>query len=155
MTAPDAANSAAPVPWPAAAIAATGVLPTAALAIGVWIAPGLKDALTQAAVVYGGVLLGFLGGVRWGAELTRAPAAPSLGRIAAGGLATAPGTAIALLGASHPILALGLLGVAGLGHLAWDVAAARSGLLPAWTAKVRVALTLLSLIGLGAIAARA
>ena len=92
--------------------------------------------------------------MRWGAELVRAPAAPALPRIAAGGLATGPGTAIAILGVSHPIWALGLLGVAGLGHLAWDVTAARSGLLPAWTAHVRIVLTGLSLAGLGAIAAR-
>ncbi len=124
-----------------------------ALALAVWAAPAYADVCTGVAIAYGGVLLGFLGGVRWGAELLRAPAAPSLWRLSAAGLAVAPGVAVILLSAQR-LLALGLLAAAGLLCLAWDVAAARAGLLPRWTGRLRVVLTAASLVGLGAIAAR-
>jgi hypothetical protein len=141
------------MPWAVGVIAALGAAPILGLALAVWGAPRSADLCASVAIAYGGVLLGFLGGVRWGAELVRAPGAPSLWRLSAAGLAVAPGVAVVLLTAQRP-LALGLLAVAGLLCLAWDVAAARAGLLPRWTGPLRLALTAASLVGLGAIAAR-
>jgi hypothetical protein len=109
---------------------------------------GLRETLIGAMIGYGAVVLGFLGGVRWGAELARAPQAPHLGRLIAAGLQTVPAW-VALLIADHAILSLTLLVLAGFAHLNWDIAAARAGLLPAWTARLRFVLTMMGTACLG------
>jgi hypothetical protein len=87
-------------------------------------------------IAYGAVLLSFVGGVRWGAEILRAPFAPSTWRLAAAALPPVLGW-IAVLAVHAPLPALGLLVLAGSVHLAWDIKAALSGLLPPWTVRLR------------------
>jgi hypothetical protein len=132
----------APLFWPAW-IALSGLIPY--LVLAAWI-PFASDALAaglvRAMIAYAAVVLGFLGGVRWGAELTRAPEAPHLRRLIAAGLQTVPAW-IAVLMLNRPLWALTLLAAAGLAHLTWDLAGVRAGLLPAWTYRLRIGLTLI------------
>jgi hypothetical protein len=122
-----------------------GIGPFVGLAIAVpFTGADARAALIQCAMAYAGVVVGFSGGVRWGAELVRAPNRPEPARLAAAGLMTVPATA-ALLLSSRPAIAIGLLALAGLVQLGWDVSAARSGLLPAWTLRFRIGQTLIGL----------
>jgi hypothetical protein len=125
-------------------LALSGVLPFLALAAGALFAVLDRSVLTQAAIFYAAIVAGFTGGVRWGAELARAPDRPDAARLAVAGLMTVPAWG-ALLLIGQPTLAIGLLTLAGLGQLAWDIAGARAGLLPAWTARLRIGLTLVAL----------
>ena len=145
-------TSPSPLIWPAW-IALSGLIPYLVLAIWLPFAPDpLAEALVGAMIGYGAVVLGFLGGVRWGAELVRAPDAPNLARLAFAGLQTVPAW-IAVLMLNRPLWALTLLAVAGFAHLSWDLAGVRAGLLPAWTYRLRVGLTLIAVACLAVAAA--
>jgi hypothetical protein len=125
-------------------IALSGLIPFLLLAIALPVAPDpLAPALVQAMIAYGAVVLAFLGGVRWGAELARAPQAPHLIRLAAAGLQTVPAW-IAVLMLNRPLWAITVLLVAGFAHLTWDLSGVRAGLLPSWTYRLRIGLTLIA-----------
>jgi len=98
------------------------------------------DAAVRAFLVYAALTLSFLGGARWGAELTRAPNAPNLWRLVAAAVPSVVGLA-ALLPQTPFKVALGLLMLSGGIQLAWDVSASRAGLLPPWNARVRTVMT--------------
>ena len=118
--------------------AGSGVVPF--LVALLWTAFGPAEhgpAVMSAALAYGAVMAGFLGGVRWGAELARAGDAPSLGRLIAAAGTTVPAWAALI---APPWIALALLGGMGLAQTLWDWRAARAGLLPAWTWPLRGAL---------------
>lgn len=91
---------------------------------------------------YGAVILSFLGGTRWGAELQRRPDNPDKLTL---GLAMLP--SLAGWAAILPImwdrwfLVFGLLAAGLLLQLAWDIAAIRRGEFPAWYLPLRVLLT--------------
>lgn len=140
--------------WGVILTAASGALPFAlAAAWALTAEPMLRVMLAEAALAYGAILIGFLGGVRWGAEVARAPHHPSLPRLAAAAAPTL--VAFGVLYLARADLMSGALAVivAGLAQLAWDVRSARAGLLPAWTAPVRIALTALASLALLAIVA--
>ena len=105
----------------------------------------LHSAAVHTFVAYAALTLSFLGGARWGAELVRAPSHPQLSRMVASALPSIVGLA-ALLPQTTPRLALGLLMLSGGVQLAWDVSASRAGLLPAWNARVRSAMTVLGTV---------
>lgn len=140
-------------PIGAALLALSGL--GAPLSLAVLIALSPSDAtppLIAALIAYSGVVQGFTGGVRWGAELVRAPDKPNLVRLAAAGLITAPAWCGVLLVTPPlwlPAQAMALLAVTGFAQLAWDVSAARAGLLPGWTVQLRVVLTVLAVACLG------
>jgi len=120
-------------------IAGSGVVPFVILAALVGFAEGrVVDQARFAMAAYGAVVLGFLGGARWGAELVRAPGGPSLLRLVAAAVPTVVAWGAMLL---EPRVALGVLILAGAVQLAWDLVAAGSGLLPRWTRPVRTVLT--------------
>ena len=100
----------------------------------------LHDAAVRTFLVYAALTLSFLGGARWGAELTRAPEAPKLWRMVAAALPSIVGLA-ALLPQTPYKAALGLLMLSSGIQLGWDLAASRLGLLPAWNARVRTVMT--------------
>jgi Protein of unknown function (DUF3429) len=134
-------------PFAILVIAASGVVPFALLAAALPLAPASGTRMIVAAMIaYGAVVLGFLGGVRWGAELARQPPAPF--RMAMAGLATVPAWA-SLLVSAHQLLAIALVLAAGLAQLCWDVRAAQTGLLPAWTMALRIGLTAAAAVCLG------
>jgi hypothetical protein len=94
----------------------------------------------QAFIVYAALTLSFLGGARWGAELVRAPSAPSPMRLAAAAMPSVVGLA-ALLPYLTQRQSIILLMLCGFAQLGWDIAASRERLLPAWNATVRTVLT--------------
>jgi len=125
-------------------ISASGLAPffvCLAIAYGTPDVSALHDAAVKTFLVYAALTLSFLGGARWGAELARSPDAPNLRRMVAAAMPTVVGLA-ALLPQTPLKVALGLLILSGGIQLAWDVAASRSGLLPAWNARVRTVMTI-------------
>ncbi|MEQ1951830.1 DUF3429 domain-containing protein [Mesorhizobium sp. CN2-181] len=88
-------------------------------------------------LVYGAVVLSFLGGVRWGAALSPEPAAkPSELWLAL------PPVLIGWSAVFAPTpAAFALLAVAFAAQGAWDAFAAHSGRLPGWYGRLRVVLT--------------
>ena len=125
-------------------ISGSGLVPflvCLAIAYGTPELSALHDAAVRTFLVYAALTLSFLGGARWGAELTRAPDAPQLSRMVAAALPSIVGLA-ALLPQTPPRVALGLLILSGGVQLAWDLAASRTGLRPAWNARVRTAMTI-------------
>jgi hypothetical protein len=114
------------LPAPARLLGPAGLIPFAALAIGVW--AGLPAA-GPALVAYGATILAFLGAVHWGLALAT-PAAErgaDWGRL---GLGVVP-SLIAWVALLLPLPAgLGLLAVAILGTAAVESWAARMGLVP-------------------------
>jgi hypothetical protein len=138
-----------PPPSGPAWLALSGLAPYLALAPAIaFSSDDLAPTLITALIAYAGIVQGFTGGVRWGAELARAPAHPDLARLAIAGLITIPAwTAIllALAPVSLPLLAMALLAATGVGQLFWDLAAARAGLLPGWTYRLRTTLTAMAL----------
>lgn len=114
------------LPFAAAAVAQTGRLELISPAEGL-----------RLAVIYGAVILSFLGGIRWGAALRAqrrsqardfsASVLPSLAGVAA--LLLPDGLAISLLIAGFLMQAL------------WDVLSVESGSLPPWFGKLRMILT--------------
>ena len=106
-------------------ISASGLAPfivCLAIAYGTPDVNALHDAAVRTFLVYAALTLSFLGGARWGAELTRAPAAPNLWRMVAAATPSVIGLA-ALLPQTPLKGALGLLMLSGSIQLAWDVAA--------------------------------
>lgn len=124
--------------WP---LAASGLIPFAVCDAIVLFGPAARHEQAVAVfVAYAALTLSFLGGIRWGAELVRAPDAPSLQQLALG---AAPSLVawLALWPGLDPRLALGIVLSGGMGQLAWDVIGGQQGRLPPWNATVRFAMT--------------
>jgi Protein of unknown function (DUF3429) len=127
---------------PAAPLALTlaGVLPFAAGA-GVMLAaadqPILKAQAGLVLLVYGAVILSFLGGLRWGAEIAARDEAPRAGILGLSVLGSLAGWGLVLWmffsGAGWPMFAA----AAGL-HLVHGLWDAGAGGLPGWMRRVRV-----------------
>ncbi|MFY0638279.1 DUF3429 domain-containing protein [Maricaulis maris] len=104
-----------------------------------------RSAAAEAAifVIYAAIILGFLGGVRWGRALApdkhQALDNPTFVLSIVPSLA---GLAAALLiWAGLPLIAFALILVALITHWRWDLAASRRGDLPAWYGQLRAILT--------------
>ncbi len=121
-------------------IAGSGLLPFLVCLALLFSTPSLAERAVHAFIVYAALTLSFLGGARWGAELVRAPDNPNLARLVASALPSVVGLA-ALLPYVTTTQSLVLLAVCGVAQLAWDVAASRDALLPAWNARVRTLMT--------------
>lgn len=94
-------------------------------------------------VIYAAIILGFLGGVRWGRAL-----APDMDQTLHRStfilsiLPSLAGLAAALLlWAGLPLIAFALILVGLIAHWRWDLAASRRGDLPAWYGRLRAILT--------------
>lgn len=111
------------------------------LAIGYGV-PEQREAAVEVFLVYSALTLSSLGGARWGAELVRAPHAPRIGRLVAAAIPSVIGLAALLPQLDVRAGYLLLLGCSA-GQLAWDVSAARGGLLPSWNGRLRIVMTLL------------
>jgi len=132
-----------------------GVLPFAAGA-GVMLAvtgqPILKAQAGLVMLVYGAVILSFLGGLRWGTEITLHADAPRAGVLCLSVLGSLAGWVLVLWaffgGAGWQVFAAG----AGLHllHSLWD---ARASALPGWMRRLRVIAASCAVTALGAGAA--
>ncbi|WP_291843944.1 DUF3429 domain-containing protein [Maricaulis sp.] len=93
-------------------------------------------------IVYGAIILGFLGGVRWGHAMARAVPASALtyGLSVLPSLAGLAAVIAYWAGAVLPGISLVLIGL--VLHWRWDRHATRSGSLPHWYGRLRSLLTL-------------
>lgn len=135
---PDTETDPRRVPLPAAILGGAGVLPFAALAATVWLAPTLRELALAGIASYGAVILSFMGGCRWG--------------FAAAGLGPGPGWSALTLSVLPALYAwpllfaadpqrTALLAVGFLGLYAADVSLTRRGGAPAWWPRLRLPLT--------------
>ena len=136
-TSPDAATR-PPGPPLAYRLGYAGLLPFAAGAVGVWIAPaGWKPVIEAALIGYAAVILAFMGAVHWGLAMAGRPERRSLQL----GLSVLP----ALLGWVALLLPAGLayplVMAAFLALLAFDRRAVALGLAPRWYPSLRTPLT--------------
>jgi hypothetical protein len=123
-------------------ISLSGLVPFLTCLVLVYGVPAYAESAKVVFLVYSALTLTFLGGARWGAELMRAPDAPDLKRLTLAAIPSVLGM-FALLPQTAPRVAVGLLLLSSTGQLAWDVQAARTGLLPSWNGRVRTVMTAL------------
>lgn len=123
-------------------ISLSGLVPFLTCLVLAYAVPAYADSAKTVFIVYSALTLTFLGGARWGAELTRAPDAPNLPRLVLSAVPSVLGM-FALLPQTAPKVAVGLLLLSSAGQLAWDVQGARTGLLPTWNGRVRTVMTAL------------
>lgn len=122
------------------ALILSGGAPFIACALGAALGPPDVAAWSaRAMAAYAATVIGFLGGVRWGAAITGAAALRPHTLILAAGAPTLSWGALLL---DQPRGALLVLAATGLALLWWDLRAIREGLLPAWLRPLRIALTL-------------
>ena len=144
------------VPAVALVLTLAGLVPLASGAAVLWAAPGeplVKIQVAQALSVYGALILSFLGGIRWGAEVNGQgagiPRAPLLWLSVLGTLGVWPmvlwalwtplsGPALAALAAGHLL------------QLIWDGSGAA---LPIWMRRLRVFAGSVAVLSLSASAA--
>lgn len=129
------------IPKPALALGVAGIIPFLAMAVGSFAAePGAAVFAINAGLLYGAVILSFLGGVHWGRALAGDAVTPSWSRL---GWAVTPsliGWACAFM--PDAILAL-LLFVFGFALAFFvDVRAVRAGLFPDWYGTLRKILSI-------------
>lgn len=95
-------------------------------------------------ILWGGLILAFLGGARWGRELTT-PLGPGQGRTLIWAIMPSiiawAGVGAGLPEAGSPALGLLVLIFGFLAMLTWDLLAVRAGIWPRWYAGLRVTLT--------------
>ena len=128
------------IPASALALGLAGILPFAAAALSLWTPlPQLgPDSGLRLGVVYGAIILSFLGGIRWGGALGPYDHTRQGLVFAASVLGSLAGLAAAFLPAV-PALALLIAGF--LLQALWDVASAEAGRLPGWFGRLRMILT--------------
>lgn len=114
-----------------------GLLPFVAGAVGALVTAGVMRALMQLGLlVYGGLILSFLGGGRWGLEIGRGRARAG---VISGAMAGAVvSTLLVAAATAPPAWRLAILALAHVGQWAWDV---RSADTPAWYPGLRHVLT--------------
>lgn len=131
------------IPFAALVLGWAGVLPFAAGAAALWFQEAPLNSAILPFLIYGALILSFLGGVRWGLAISLPGAARAnalakaiipalLGWIGAC-LYKTPALAILLLALTHLIAGLA------------DLALSRSGQAPSWYGRLRVQLTLAAL----------
>lgn len=131
----------------AAALAYAGALPLLLAALMVWARPDdLGPPLTSLIIIYGGVLLAFFGGVRWGIAVMH-PGGPTFRNLSGAVLPLMVAMPVFLLPQQAVALAILVLALPLL--LADDLKATRKGSgAPDWYLGVRLPLTLMMEIAL-------
>lgn len=141
------------VPRPALLLGWAGVIPFAALSAA--LLAGLEpihEIAVRGLPGYAAVILGFMGGVQWGLEMSRPEGQAHAGQPESwrGGYAVSVLPALlaaaALLLAPRDALLLLATGFAGL--LVYDLQRSRTGIGPAWYARLRIQLTCAVLVSL-------
>ena len=135
-----------------AMLAYSGALPLVIASVVAWVRPDLAEPVFAAMTFYGGVLLIFFGGVRWGVAVMREGGA-GFGHLV--GAIVPALLALPVITAPTPVLSLGALAIILPLLLLSDLRATQAGSgAPGWYLGVRVPLTMMMeaaiLIGLGA-----
>ena len=126
----------------AAALAYAGALPLLLASLMVWARPAdLGPALTSLIIIYGGLLLAFFGGVRWGIAVM-SPSGPNFRNLIGAVLPLMLALPVFLL--QNPALSLAILVLALPALLVDDLKATRKGSgAPDWYLGVRLPLTVM------------
>lgn len=134
---------------PRAARAASWIAaaPLLALAAMAWLGPALGHAIgwSDLALAWGAVLLGLMGGVRFGYALKALDGKSDFAGLAA---ALAPGAAGVLSLAVAPLAGAAVQLGAFLVQSTWDLISAQHGRLPEWAARLRVEMTAMAAVAL-------
>jgi len=128
------------VPKPVLVLGWAGVAPFALLSLlAILGSASVAGNALEALIVYGAVILSFMGGAQWGLEMAK-PAAPDDGRrgYALSVLPALAGFAAAMF---PPRAGLALLCAGFLALLAYDLRRARDGVGPSWYPALRKSLT--------------
>ena len=130
----------AQIPATALALGLAGLVPFLAGALSMWVhMPWLSpDAGLRLVVIYGAIILSFLGGIRWGTALGPYDTGRQGIEFSASVLGSLAGLAAAFLPAI-PGLALLIAGFLMQGL--WDVTSVEAGKLPGWFGRLRMLLT--------------
>lgn len=128
------------IPGAALLLGLTGLLPFFAGAAAQWLALPLlpPDQGLKLAILYGAIILSFLGGIRWGTAIGPYDSGRQSAEFSASVLGSLAGLAAAFL---PPIPALTLLVAGFLLQGLWDVMSVDAGRLPNWFGRLRMILT--------------
>lgn len=140
----------ATVPRAAAWLGGLGFLPFVGLSIASQVIPGDgKPAALLGLLAYGAVILSFLGGIHWGAAMTRSIAQPDHAidarTLAISVLPSLTGWAALLI---DPRYGLALLAAGFAAQLLFDLRSTQAGLAPSWYPKLRKPLTMIVIAAL-------
>ncbi|WP_421693980.1 DUF3429 domain-containing protein [Aestuariivirga sp.] len=128
------------IPASALSLGLMGLVPFAAGALSLWVPLPFLNAETglKLVVVYGAIILSFLGGIRWGTAIGPYDAHRQGREFSTSVLGALAGLAAVFLPA---IPGLTLLIAGFLMQGLWDVTSADAGRLPAWFGRLRMILT--------------
>jgi Protein of unknown function (DUF3429) len=138
------------IPRPALWLGLLGAIPFLAGAISQWAALARVGhvPVLAASLLYGAVILSFLGGIRWGTAIGPYGAMRQAWEFTGSIIPAAIGWIALLL---PPAAGLSLLIIGFLAQALWDVIAVEDGRLPAWFGTLRMVLTSIAVISLTAI----
>ena len=139
----DLAAPSTTIPQSALWLTAAGFIPFAVLSLAGLLAPQpFQPQIGIALLLYGAVILSFLGGIHWGLEMARSERSGTAPGLMALAISTVPSLlAWASLALPHPFQSVGL-GVGFLLILAHDLRCRRSSRVPVWYPKLRIPVTL-------------
>jgi hypothetical protein len=128
------------IPVAALLLGLAGLIPFAAGAASLWVPLPLLPPETglRLVVIYGAIILSFLGGIRWGTAIGPYDASRQAPEFAASVMGSLAGLSAAFLPA---IPALAMLIAGFLMQGLWDVMSVDSGRLPGWFGRLRMILT--------------
>ena len=128
------------IPTAALVLGLAGLIPFAAGAASLWVRLPLLPPETglRLVVIYGAIILSFLGGIRWGTAIGPYDTGRQAPEFAASVMGSLAGLSAAFLPA---IPALAMLIAGFLMQGLWDVMSVDSGRLPAWFGRLRMILT--------------
>ena len=128
------------IPGPALAMGLAGLIPFVAGAAALWADIPLLPPATglKLAIMYGAIILSFLGGIRWGTAIGPYDSGRQTLEFSASVLGSLAGLAAVFLPA---IPALALLIAGFLMQGLWDVMSVDAGRLPGWFGRLRMILT--------------
>ena len=135
------------IPGPALWLGLAGLIPFVAGAVSLWASMPLLPPETglKLAIIYGAIILSFLGGIRWGTAIGPYDSGRQTLEFSASVLGSLAGLAAAFLPA---IPALALLIAGFLMQGLWDAVSVDSGRLPGWFGRLRMLLTAGAVISL-------
>jgi Protein of unknown function (DUF3429) len=142
------------IPSVALGLGFAGLIPFLIAALSQWAALGpiTPEFGYRAGVIYGAVILSFLGGIRWGVAVNSSYGERQSVEFAASNIAALAGWLSLLL---PPVMCLSLLISGFLLQGLWDLMSSEDGILPEWYGKLRTVLTVIAVLALTAILVRA
>jgi len=131
------------IPIAALVLSSAGYVPFAGLSVGAMLPSPYQDQASLGLLIYGAIILSFLGGVHWGLEMARQSGSAVTGSATRFGISVVPSLiAWASLALPQGIAPAGLVVGFSL-MLAYDLYCVKQQLAPLWYRNLRLPLTLL------------